>query len=356
MLNRRRFIEVAGLGAMAPWLGGCAKKVGVVVPAAPPALDVSGANSLKAHAAAKGRLFGCAVNEGLLGRDEGYTALVREQAGIVVAENSMKWAPMRPSPTEFRWDAADKLLAFAEANGMKVRGHNLCWHRQLPRWFEGYATAQNAKQLLVEHIQAVVGRYKGRIQSWDVVNEAVLPSDGRPDGLRDTPWLRLAGPDYIELAFKTARAVDPAAKLTYNDYGIEGEDPGSTSKRAAVLELVKGLHEKGLIDAVGVQSHVGAGEEFGRGLADFLGAVAALGLEIYVTEMDVNDRKLGPEDATRDKAVAATLPRVSGPGAEECGGEVRADLGDHRQVHLAEWGRCSRGSSAGALLCRSTRS
>jgi endo-1,4-beta-xylanase len=251
-------------------------------------------------------LYGCAVNVGVLGRDEAYTQLVQQQASIVVAENSMKWGPMRPSPTDFRWDEADKLVAFAEVNSMKVRGHNLCWHRQLPRWFDAYATKENAAELLTSHIESVVTRYKGRIQSWDVVNEAVLPSDGRPDGLRDSPWLKLAGSGYIELAFRTARATDSAAKLTYNDYGIEGEDQVSAKKRAAVLELVKGLHAKGLIDAVGVQSHISAGGEYGRGLADFLAAVSALGLEIYLTEMDVNDRKLGPDAATRDKAVAAT--------------------------------------------------
>ncbi len=307
MLNRRRFVEVAGLGAVAPWVVGCAKKVGVQAGSAPTLQDgVGGAKSLKVHAAAKGLLYGCAVNVGLLDRDEAYTRLVQQQAAIVVAENSMKWGPMRPSPTEFRWDEADKLMAFAAANGMKVRGHNLCWHRQLPRWFEDYATKENAAALLTSHIETVVTRYKGKIQSWDVVNEAVQPSDGRPDGLRDSPWLKLLGPEFIDLAFRTARASDPAAKLTYNDYGIEAEDEASSKKRAAVLELVKELHGKGLIDAVGVQSHISAGGEYGRGLSDFLSAVQALGLEIYLTETDVNDRKLGPDDAARDKAVAAT--------------------------------------------------
>jgi endo-1,4-beta-xylanase len=307
MLSRRRFFGLAGMGLVAPWLAGCAKKVPIRAGSAPAlAEDVGGANSLKAHAAAKGILYGCAVNVGLLGRDEAYTRLVREQAAIVVAENAMKWGPMRPSPTKFRWDAADKLVAFAEANGMKVRGHNLCWHRQLPQWFDGYATKENAAALLTSHVETVVTRYKGRIQSWDVVNEAVQPSDGLPDGLRDGPWYKLLGPGFIELAFQTARAADPAAKLTYNDYGIEAQDEASAKKRAAVLDLVKGLKAKGLIDAVGVQSHIAAGGEYGSGLAEFLDAVQALGLEIHVTEMDVNDRKLGPEDATRDKAVAAT--------------------------------------------------
>jgi endo-1,4-beta-xylanase len=295
------------MGVVTPWLLGCAKRVvpsAVLVPALPQ--DGGGANSLKAHAAAKGLLYGCAVNVGLLGRDAAYEQLVVQQAGIVVAENAMKWGPMRPSPTEFNWEGGDKLIAFAEANGMKVRGHNLCWHRQLPKWFEGYATKENAAALLTTHIETVMTRYKSKMQSWDVVNEAVLPSDGRPDTLRDRPWLKLIGPGYIELAFRTARAADPSTKLTYNDYGIEAEDDASAKKRAAVLELVRGLHAQGLIDAVGVQSHISAGGNYGSGLAGFLDAVSGMGLEIYVTEMDVNDRKLGSEDALRDKAVAAT--------------------------------------------------
>jgi endo-1,4-beta-xylanase len=275
---------------------------------AAPALpqDVSGAASLKAHAAARGLLYGCAVSVRHLQTDEAYTSLIQQQAGIVVAESSMKWGPMRPSPAEFDFAAADKLVAFAEANGMKIRGHNLCWHRQLPKWFAGYATKENAKDLLAHHIQTVMGRYKGRIQSWDVVNEAVLPSDGRPDHLRDTPWLKLLGPGYLELAYSTARASDPGTKLTYNDYGIEAEDEASTKKRAAVLELVTSLHAQGLLDAVGVQSHISAGTQYGQGLSNFLTAIEKLGLEIYITEMDVNDRHLGPDDAARDKAVAAT--------------------------------------------------
>ncbi len=311
-LARREFLGMAGrigLGSLtAPGLAGCAKHVTApVAPAAPGTQDVSGAGSLKAHAAAKGVLYGCAVNVGLLGRDEAYTRLVREQAAIVVAENDMKWGPMRPSPTEFRWDAADKFVAFAEENGMKVRGHNLCWHRQLPGWFDGYATKENARELLVSHIKTVAGRYAGRIQSWDVVNEAVLPSDGRADMLRESPWLTLIGPEYIELAFRTARAADPHALLTYNDYGIEAEDEGSAKKRAGVLNLVTALKKGGApIDAVGVQSHIGAGNEYGKGLAEFLAAVRRLGLQVFVTEMDVNDRELPPNDSVRDKAVAET--------------------------------------------------
>ena len=311
--SRRRLLEIGGrvgLGsAVLPWIAGCAKRVGVKGQAAPPLASstsgVTGPDSLKAHAAAKGLMYGCAVATQLLGHDAAYEQLVREQCSIVVAENAMKWGPLRPSPTEFNFAEADKFFAFAEANGMKVRGHNLCWHRQLPGWFAATANKENARKLLTEHIQTVVGRYAGRVQSWDVVNEAVLPKDGRPDGLRNSPWLELIGPEYIDVAFRTARATDPKALLTYNDYGIEAEDVESAAKRKAVLELLRGMKTRGVpIDAVGVQSHIGATDSYGTGLTEFLAEIRGMKLEIFVTEMDVNDRKILAEVPVRDREVA----------------------------------------------------
>ena len=283
------------------------KQAGPVIP--PPALGVTGADSLKAHAAARGLLTGCAVNVRALESDEAYRALVREQSSIVVAENEMKFASLRPTSTTYAFERADALVAFAEKNGIKVRGHNLCWHRQIPKWFDTEATTANARQLLTDHIDTVAGRYAGRIHSWDVVNEAVMVSDGRPDGLRDSPWMKLIGPDYIELAFRHARAADPAALLTYNDYGIEGEDAGSAAKRAAVMTLVRRLKTRNVpIDAVGIQSHISSGPKhiYGEGIAHFIAEAKALGLQVFLTEMDVNDRDLGADNKERDAEVAAT--------------------------------------------------
>jgi endo-1,4-beta-xylanase len=242
-----------------------------------------------------------------LAHDAGYAALVREQSNIVVAENAMKWGPMRPTIDTYNFVEADALVAFAEANTMKVRGHNLCWHRQLPGWFETEATTANARDLLTSHIQHVAGRYAGRMHSWDVVNEAILPTDGRADGLRESPWLKLVGDDYIELAFHTARAADPTALLTYNDYGIEGEDAASARKRAAVLILMRRLKARRVpLDAVGIQSHISAGHQYGTGLTGFMTAIRGMGLQIFLTEMDVNDREWPADDGIRDSVVADT--------------------------------------------------
>ncbi len=251
-------------------------------------------------------MYGCAVNTNVLKTEEAYARLIAEQANIVVAENAMKWGPMRPTIDSYDFAGADLLVAFAEQHGMKIRGHNLCWHRQLPGWFAAEATRANASRLLTTHIQTVGGRYAGRMHSWDVVNEAVLVTDGRSDGLRASPWLNLIGEDYIELAFRTAREADPQALLTYNDYGIEGEDDASARKRAAVLTLLRRLKARHVpLDAFGVQSHIAAGRPYGAGLRDFLGAIRDLDLQLFATELDVNDRGLAADNAVRDQAVAA---------------------------------------------------
>ncbi len=291
-----------GLGALV----GCGgpRRSGVVGMSAPGAEAVDGAGSLKAHAAARGIVYGCAVDVEALQNDAGYARLIREQAGMVVAENAMKWAALRPGVEAYRFDEADALVGFAETNGMKVRGHCLCWHKGLPGWFAGEATVENARGLLVEHIERVAGRYAGRMHSWDVVNEAVEVRDGRADGLRDSAWLRLVGEDYVEVAFRAARRADPQALLTYNDYGLEGEDGDSLRKRVAVLQLLRRLKQRGVpVDAVGLQAHLTVGDRFGPGMMAFLAAVRELGLQVFVTELDVDDRKLGVGVAERDGAV-----------------------------------------------------
>lgn len=277
-------------------------------------INVSGPDSLRSHAQARGLLIGAAVNPALLDLDgiasgsatDPYTVLIATQAGIVVAENAMKWGPLRPTPTTYDFNQADRLVRFASLASQRVRGHNLCWHEQLPSWFKTTATRDNARQMLTDHIQTVAGRFRGKIHSWDVVNEAVEPKDGRADGLRNSPWLGLLGPEYIELAFKTAADADPGAKLTYNDFGIELDNDADSLKRGQVLMLVRRLKARGIpVQAVGIQSHLQAtGPQPGAGLQAFIRELKQMDLEVYITEMDVNTRGLegGPEE--QDAAVA----------------------------------------------------
>lgn len=260
----------------------------------------TGAASLKAHAKAHGLYAGTAVNMGLLAHDAVYKQTLVDQYNIVVAENAMKWAPLRPAPDTFDFVEADALMAFAEPNGMAVRGHNLCWHEQLPKWFDGTVTKENAQQYLTTHIATVAGRYKGRIRAWDVVNEAINPKDAQPDGMRNSPWYKLMGPGYIDIAFRTARVADPHALLTYNDYGIETDSADDTAKRNAVLALVRRMKKDNVpLDAVGIQSHISADsvKNIGAGLEGFVADCAALGLKVFITELDVNDDRLTQDDA-----------------------------------------------------------
>jgi len=282
------------------------------------AAKVNGPDSLRDHAMAVGLLTGCAVvpdwldmnadpaSGSLIGSQDPYTRTVIEQAGILVAENAMKWSSLRPTAISYAFDEADKLFAFASRCAQQVRGHNLCWHEQLPSWFAATANKENARDLLTQHIQTVAGRYAGRVQSWDVVNEAVHIPDGRPDCLRKSPWLELIGPEYIELAFTAAAKADPHAKLTYNDYDIELDTAEQTAKRGQVLMLVRRLHARGLpIHAIGIQSHLLAtGPRAGAGIVSLIREAAKMGLEVYITEMDVNTHALEGGADAQDATVA----------------------------------------------------
>jgi len=310
-LTRRNLLKSAAISAGVSALPACLRAAQLDLGSH---LSFAGADSLRAHAFSRGLFYGTAVNPALLDIDglangntaDPYTQLVVSQANIVVAENALKWAALRPTAASFNFAPADRLLRFAALAGQRVRGHNLCWHEALPAWFKATATHDNARTLLVEHIQTVAGRYKGQIHSWDVVNEALEPKDGRPDGLRNSPWLGLVGPDYIELAFQTAAAADPGAKLVYNDYGIELDTADETAKRGQVLMLLRRLKARNIpIHAVGVQSHLrAAGPQPGTGLQTFIREVRKLGLDVYITELDVNTHGLegGPE--AQDYAVA----------------------------------------------------
>jgi len=295
--------------------------------------------SIRAAGAGRGILAGCAVSVRALRSDAAYKKLLEEQVGIVVAESEFKFGPLRPSPTTFFFEDADYLAAFAEENGMKLRGHNFVWHRQLPKWFDSYVTKENAKQVLVNHIEVVGGRYAGKIHSWDVVNEAIQVSDGLPGGFRNSPWQKVLGgtgsvPEYIEVAFRTARRVDPRALLVYNDYGIEGEDEGSAKKRAAVMGLLREMQRQKIpLDALGVQSHISAvGKDgqvpvYGAGLMAMIVEARKMGLKVLVTEMDVNDRYVAAEIGPRDAAVARMY-----------GSYLGTVLGDPAVIAVLTWG------------------
>lgn len=329
MMTRREWMrQAAGVTAVAAMPGLLGDR-GLTEMPADSGRAITGAESLKAHAAARGLLTGCAVNANLLREDEGFRKLLAEQYNILVPENCLKWNMLRPTAETYSFADADSLVAFAETHKMKVRGHNFVWHEALPGWFAETVNRDNAQKFLVDHIHMVGGRYKGKIHSWDVVNEAIWIPDGRPDGLRSSsPWFQMLGPGYIDLAFRTAREADSSALLTYNDYSIEYDNDEEGKKRAAVLALLRRMKaDKVPLDALGIQSHLHAVSKdgFSRGVRELIDGAKVLGLQVFVTELDVNDDAVSAADvAERDKVVADVYRSYLGTALD--GPEVKAVL------------------------------
>jgi endo-1,4-beta-xylanase len=231
-------------------------------------------------------LVGAALNEAqFTGQNAAETALVKKQFNTITPENILKWEKVHPEPGRYDFAPGDAYVAFGATNKMFVIGHNLIWHEQTPKWvFEDAAGQPVTREILLqrmrEHIFAVVGRYRGRIQGWDVVNEA-LNDDGT---LRDSPWRKIIGDDYLAQAFAFAHAADPAAELYYNDYCLENEP-----KRAGAVALVKKLQAAGVpITGVGVQSHVNLTWPSLPQEEATLAAFGELGLKVMITELDVD--------------------------------------------------------------------
>jgi len=261
---------------------------------------------LRELARQKNLLFGSAVSDPQLKRPD-LTALLLDQCSILVAENQMKWRGTHPEQDRFDFTQADNFMNFAESNHLTARGHNLCWHEHNPPWLDAAITQQNAVSLLTTHIQTVATRYKGRIHSWDVVNEAIDPTHKNPGGLRNSLWLTNIGPDYLDLAYRTAAKSDPAALLTYNDYDIETDSPSQQAKREAVLAMLQTAIKKGTpIQALGMQSHLrtNEGTSTWTGLNKFLKEIEKLNLKVYVTELDVDDQFMPADIPERDRQVA----------------------------------------------------
>ncbi len=273
---------------------------------------VTGNAPLKARAQAKGLIYGSSARYKDLIADPDLANELPVECNMLVPEWEMKWsagdALLRPTPDRFDFTLADRMAEFAQHHQMLLRGHTLIWHLCVPSWFETGIHTDNAEQLLTQHIQTVAGRYAGKIHSWDVVNEAIEPRDGRSDGLRETLWLKCLGADYIDLAFRTAATADPDALLVYNDYGLEYDTFECEARRIAILKLLERLKAQGTpIHAVGLQSHLDGSEtcfnaeKFRRFLSD----IASLGLKILITELDVEDKNLPADVAVRDRIVAS---------------------------------------------------
>jgi len=300
-------------------------------------VPASSLKPLRQAGAAAHRRIGTAVMSYKLGNAQ-YRALVAREFDSLSPENEMKWGALEPEPGRFNFDTAEKLVAFAAANNMRMRGHTLVWHQQLGPWVKGMK-ADPLRAAMTRHIQNVVGHWKGRIAQWDVVNEAI--ADGPSGALRPDSPFAVLGPTFIDEAFRLAHAADPAAELIYNDYEIEG---GDTPKGEAAYALCKRLKESGVpITGIGFQMHVDprnwpSAEKIRANFERF----AALGLQIEITEMDVAvgeipgtiDEKLQKQrEITRDiVAACAAVPKCTGI---TLWGATDSDS----WLNSAEWGR-----------------
>ena len=244
--------------------------------------------------------IGVSVVPNNLKGDEG--ELILQQFNSLTPENSMKIAPIHPEENRYNWAAADSIVAFAQQNGLKVRGHNLCWHNQVPAWMFKDSSGKMVNkavllQRLKDHITTVVSRYKGKIYAWDVVNEAI--SDKPDEYLRPSMWYQVCGEDYIAKAFEYAHAADPNAILFYNDY-----NEINAVKREKIYKLVKSLKDSGVpIGGVGLQGHWSIDEPSREQLDSTLKKISDLGLKLQITELDIsvypkehNARERKPED------------------------------------------------------------
>ena len=213
--------------------------------------------------------------------------LILSQFNSITPENAMKWEQIHPSENVYNWKDADSIVAFAVAHGLRIRGHNLCWHENNPDWlFKDDKGNRVTKEVLLkrlkDHIDAVVGRYKGKVYAWDVVNEAI--DDDSTKFLRNSLWYQICGDDFIIKAFEYAHEADPNAILFYNDYNTERPE-----KRARVYRLLKLLKDAHVpINAVGIQAHWSIFEPSAADLISTIQKFSSLGLKIQVTEMDVS--------------------------------------------------------------------
>ncbi|UOG77560.1 endo-1,4-beta-xylanase (plasmid) [Hymenobacter tibetensis] len=220
------------------------------------------------------------------GQDAKSTALIQQQFNTISPENLLKWGPVHPQPDKYNFKPADDYVAFGQQNKMFIIGHTLMWHQQTPKWvFEDENGQPASREVLLkrlqEHITTVVGRYKGKINGWDVLNEAI---DDQQGDLRKTKWLEILGEDFAAKAFEYAHQADPKAELYYNDYSLYRPE-----KREGVIKLVKSLQAKGIkVTAIGMQGHYGLTKPSIDQVEASIVAFSKLGVHVNFTELDID--------------------------------------------------------------------
>lgn len=269
-------------------------------PTTPPSVP---SDSLKAAAAARGRLVGTAVQSGLLANPQ-YNAIAGREFNYVTAEYEMKWNVIEPASGSWNFATGDAIVGYAASQGMRVKGHTLIWHGATPSWVSALAPG-DLRIAFETYIRTVVEHYRGRVDAWDVVNEAVA-DDGL--SLRDSMFRQKLGDSYVADAFRLARAADPQARLFYNDYGGEG----SSAKANRIYDLLRELLSSGVpIDGVGLQMHISANNRpSDASIAANMRRLADLGLVVHISEMDVRINNVSGSEQTRLEVQRATYHDV----------------------------------------------
>lgn len=271
--------------------------------AARPALAAPAAD-LGAIAAAHGLLFGSAFDREIFA-DKDYRALIKANCRIASIENSFKIDWLRRNGPDADFSFTDRLVKFGNDAGIALRGTGLIWNDWPPAWLKAMSTRE-ITAMLDRHVTETIARYAGRMHSWDVVNEPFYPPHREVGGYRQGPWLDAMGDAYIARAFRAAAAADPKAKLVLNEAFCEQNDDLGRSVRPRLLKLIETLKHDGVrLDAVGFQAHLKPHLPFDdAAFAAYLEKIAALDVDIYITEFDVDDESLPDDVATRDRLVA----------------------------------------------------
>lgn len=271
-------------------------------------------------------MVGAAINGGVLtGSDSSSVELVTKQFNQITAENAMKPMYIQPKEGEFHFEMADKLVDFGEKNSMFIVGHTLIWHSQTPNWFfeddEGNEVSREILlQRMESHISTYVGRYKGKANGWDVVNEAIS-DDG---GLRKSKWYNIIGEDYIQKAFEYAHAADPEAELYYNDYSLD-----RTQKRNDVVALIKKLQANGVkITAVGMQGHYDLEDPTIEEVEKSILAFSELGVKVMFTELDISALPVPENFKSAEVSISIGMKEKLNPYTEELPDSIQDKLAD----------------------------
>jgi len=259
----------------------------------------SAQSTLGSAAAARGKYFGAAAATSHFG-ESAYTTVLDREFNSFTPENEMKWDATEPSRGSFNFGPGDQVYNRARQQGKSVRGHTLVWHSQLPGWVSGLSGDQ-LRQAMINHINSLMGHYRGGIYAWDVVNEAF--QDGSSGARRPSPFQNQLGNGYIEEAFRAARAADPNAKLCYNDYNTDGQN----AKSNAVFAMVQDFKQRGVpIDCVGFQGHFNAQSPVPSDFQQNLQRFANLGVDVQITELDIEGSGTAQADNYR-RVVQACL-------------------------------------------------